>query len=84
MVDAIHTGQLATAPTETDPIFGLQVVTKVPDVSEEILKPRSTWSDGAAYDEKAVTLARLFNDNFKKYEADCSSAVRDAGPNIKP
>ena len=84
MVDAIHTGQLASAPTETDPIFGLQVVTKVPDVSEEILRPRSTWSDGAAYDEKAVTLARLFNDNFKKYEADCSSAVRDAGPNIKP
>ena len=84
MIDAIYRGQLAVAPTEVDPIFGLHVVTEVPDVPREILRPRVTWSDEAAYDEKAATLARLFNENFKTYEADCPPAVRNAGPNVEP
>ncbi|MCG8466758.1 MAG: phosphoenolpyruvate carboxykinase (ATP) [Gemmatimonadetes bacterium] len=80
MVDAIHTGTLADAPTEPDPVFGVHVVTEVPGVPSEILRPRATWEDRAAYDERASALAKLFRDNFKKYEDDCPPEVCGAGP----
>ena len=80
MVDAIHAGTLAGAPTEPDPVFGIHVVTDVPGVPSGILRPRATWPDPAAYDEKAAHLARLFTDNFRQYEDDCPPKVCAAGP----
>ena len=82
MVDAIHEGALANAPTEPDPVFGIHVVTEVPGVPGGILRPRATWPDPAAYDEKAAHLARLFHENFKGYEDDCPPDVCTAGPVI--
>ena len=35
----------------------------------EVLKPRNTWANGAAYDAQAAKLARMFADNFKTFEA---------------
>ena len=80
MVDAIHRGRLADAPTAPDPVFGVGVVTEVPDVPSDILLPRATWTDGAAYDEKARKLAHLFSQNFQKYEDHCPPDVRRSGP----
>jgi len=80
IVDAIHGNQLAGAPTERDPVFGLQVVTKCPGVPDEILRPRNTWSDGSAYDAAARKLAELFRKNFENYASGCSAEVRAAGP----
>ena len=45
-----------------------------------MLKPRSTWKDGAAYDASAAKLAQMFRENFKKFEAEVESAVIAAGP----
>ena len=80
MVDAIHDGALRGAPTEPDPVFGIDVVTSVPGVPSEILRPRATWADRASYDEKAAALAGLFHQNFKKYQGDCAPEVCAAGP----
>ena len=82
MVDAIHAGELVDAPTEPGRVFGVHVVTEVPGVPSEILRPRATWPDAAAYDEKAAHLTRLFHENFKQYEDDCPPEVRAAGPVI--
>jgi phosphoenolpyruvate carboxykinase (ATP) len=49
-------GHLANAPMRTDPIFGFQVPTHVEGVEDSLLDPRSTWSDGDAYDQKAREL----------------------------
>src|SRR4029079_19760665 len=65
IIDAIHSGALAKAKTERDPIFGFDVVTEVPGVPSEILLPRSSWADKAAYEATAKKLAGLFNNNFK-------------------
>ncbi|MDC3379562.1 phosphoenolpyruvate carboxykinase (ATP), partial [Planctomycetota bacterium] len=59
IVDAIHDGSLRTVDTVTDPIFGLAVPTECGGVPTEILQPKNTWSDGAAYDAKAKKLAAL-------------------------
>src|SRR5687768_17006977 len=56
IIDAIHSGQLANAPTMSDPVFGISVVTKVPNVPEEVLVPRNTWSNKQAYDQAAQKL----------------------------
>jgi phosphoenolpyruvate carboxykinase (ATP) len=80
MIDAIYSGELAKAKAEQDPIFGLDVIAECPDVPSDILIPRNTWADQAAYDATAKKLAGLFTDNFKKYEEGVSEAVRNSGP----
>lgn len=75
-------GELAKAPTVEDPIFGVAVPTACPNVPGEILIPKNTWSDKAAYDAQAKKLAVLFSDNFKKYADLASESVRRAGPRL--
>jgi phosphoenolpyruvate carboxykinase (ATP) len=80
IIDAIHGGTLAESKLARDPVFGFDVVTECPDVPAEILVPRNTWKDKAAYDAAARKLAGLFRDNFKTYESGASAEVKAAGP----
>ncbi|HYY30568.1 MAG TPA: phosphoenolpyruvate carboxykinase (ATP) [Chthoniobacterales bacterium] len=82
IVDAIHSGALVKASTQRDPIFGLDAVTACPDVPSEILIPHNVWADTAAYEATAKKLAGLFVENFARYEANISAAVKAAGPCI--
>jgi phosphoenolpyruvate carboxykinase (ATP) len=82
IIDAIHDGQLASAPTQRDPIFGLHVVTACPNVPPEILIPKQTWKDSAAYDGSAKKLASLFQKNFDQYAGLASLEVKAAGPAV--
>jgi phosphoenolpyruvate carboxykinase (ATP) len=82
ILDAIHDGALAKAPTVEDPVFGLHVPTTCPHVPAEILIPRNTWEDKAAYDAKAKHLAALFVKNFQKYADKASERIRAAAPRI--
>jgi phosphoenolpyruvate carboxykinase (ATP) len=82
IIDAIHSGALATVATHEDPVFGFAVPTSCPDVPPEMLMPRNTWSDKAGYDDKAKRVAQLFRENFKKYESHASAEVRAAGPKV--
>jgi phosphoenolpyruvate carboxykinase (ATP) len=83
MVRAALQGKLADVPYETDPIFGVAIPTVVPGVPSEVLRPRDTWADPAAYDAKARELAAMFADNFAAYADGVSPAVRSAGPLIE-
>ena len=80
IIDAIHRNVLGEAATVQDPIFGLHVVREVPGVPDDVLEPRSTWADPAAYDAAASELAGLFRKNFKNYEDGVSDAVKAAVP----
>ncbi|HUQ72953.1 MAG TPA: phosphoenolpyruvate carboxykinase (ATP) [Planctomycetaceae bacterium] len=82
IVDAIHSGRLADAPTEVDPVFGVKTVTTCPGVPGDVLKPRGSWKDNGAYDETAKKLAKLFAENFKQYVAGVSAEVRNSGPEV--
>jgi phosphoenolpyruvate carboxykinase (ATP) len=82
ILDAIHDGSLTDAKTKRDPVFGFEVVAAAPGVPSEILWPRDTWADKAAYDAAAKKLAKLFTDNFKQYESGAGAEVRAAGPMI--
>jgi phosphoenolpyruvate carboxykinase (ATP) len=80
MVRAVLSGALDAVAYERDPVFNLDVPVSCPDVPAEVLKPRNTWGDKAAYDAQAKKLAQMFADNFKTFESDVSAEVRAAGP----
>ena len=54
----------------------------MPGVATGLLDPRSTWTDGQAYDRKAAELARMFADNFSRFADEAGEAVAAAGPQI--
>jgi phosphoenolpyruvate carboxykinase (ATP) len=80
IIDAIHSGALAEAPSQKDPIFGLEIITEIPGVPAGALLPRNTWQDPCAYDATAKRLAGLFTENFKRFASGVSDEVRAAGP----
>jgi len=82
MVRAALDGRLDGVPTITDPIFGVEIPTTVPDVPAAFLQPRSTWADGVAYDRQARALAHMFAENFAAYGDGVSESVRAAGPRV--
>ena len=82
IIDAIHDGTLAQAPTIVDTRFGFEVPQSCAGVPDEMMNPKSTWTDGEAYDAYADKLVNLFNDNFKKFEEGCSEEILSVRPKI--
>ena len=79
MVRALLDHALEGIPFAPDPIFGLRIPAGVPNVPTEILNPRSTWQDGAAYDTQAAKLSDMFRKNFEKF-GNVDPAIVAAGP----
>jgi phosphoenolpyruvate carboxykinase (ATP) len=80
MVRAALSGALDRVPTFEDPVFRVAVPVEVHGVPSDVLRPRNTWSDPAAYDTMALKLARMFEANFAQYADGVSLAIRSAGP----
>ncbi len=81
MVQAALSGDLDEVWCDPHPLFGVQVPRTCPNVPHEVLNPRETWKDKAAYDAKAAELAQRFVKNFEKFP-DASAAIRAAGPRV--
>ncbi len=77
-VTAILNGSLTAGKFTVEPVFGLSVPTDVPGVPRDLLHPRHTWKDKAAYDRQAADLAAKFRANDAAY--DMTDEVRAAGP----
>ena len=82
MITAALNGQLDAMGFEAHPVFGMAIPKQCPNVPDELLNPRNTWSDKSAYDEKAKYLAGLFIKNFEKYASGVSPEVMAAAPKI--
>lgn len=67
LLNAALDGSLSNVEFESDSVFGLSIPKSCEGVPGEILNPRNTWSDAAAYDAKAHHLNELFQNNFKKF-----------------
>ncbi|HEX5044202.1 MAG TPA: phosphoenolpyruvate carboxykinase (ATP) [Candidatus Polarisedimenticolaceae bacterium] len=83
MVRAALSGALPETAFRRDPNFGVQVPTAVPGVPEEVLDPRRTWTDGAAYDAQAARLAEMFRKNFERYGSEVDEDIRSAAPGTR-
>ncbi|MDY0405278.1 phosphoenolpyruvate carboxykinase (ATP) [Virgibacillus sp. 179-BFC.A HS] len=82
MVHAALEGELNNTETTQDDIFGLDIPLHVPGVPDEVLVPRNTWKDKAAYDETAKELAMQFHMNFRKFNH-ASEEIAQAGPRYR-
>nr|MCR5446427.1 phosphoenolpyruvate carboxykinase (ATP) [Schwartzia sp. (in: firmicutes)] len=83
IIDAILNGAITKAPTKELPIFGLEIPTELEGVDTKVLDPRDTYADPKEWEEKAVTLAGLFNKNFVKYTTnEIGKALVAAGPKL--
>jgi len=80
LLNAALDGSLAAAPMRTDPNFGFEVPTSCAGVDSQILDPRSTWTDGVAYDAKAKALVGMFVANFEQFEDHVDAGVRESAP----
>jgi len=79
MVSAALKGELDNVECVEHPVFKVLVPVRVPGVPTEILDPKSTWTDGDAYDRTARELARKFAENFKQF-ANVPAEIANAGP----
>ena len=80
IIDAIHQGAFDQVEWKTENNFGFQVPTSCPGVPAELLWPRTNWEDPQQYDKVKEKLIRLFQDNFKQFQADVNTAIVAAGP----
>ncbi|WP_174614102.1 phosphoenolpyruvate carboxykinase (ATP) [Virgibacillus ihumii] len=79
MVHSALEGELNSAETTSDEIFGLEIPMHVPGVPDEVLIPKQTWDDKEAYDKEAQSLAMKFHDNFNQF-THASDEIKKAGP----
>lgn len=78
MLRAALNGQLNNVEFVTDSFFNLSIPTSCPDVPSEVLNPRNTWADAAAYDKQAAHLVNLFEENFAQFADSVAENVRNA------
>ncbi|MFH1812250.1 MAG: phosphoenolpyruvate carboxykinase (ATP) [Pseudomonadota bacterium] len=83
LVNAILSGELAKVETVEDPIFGLQVPKSCAGVPEDLLTPRTTWKDPAAYERTARTLAASIAKAFTPFAEKAGAAIAAAGPRVE-
>ncbi|MFT6557873.1 phosphoenolpyruvate carboxykinase [Sneathiella sp.] len=80
LVNAALDGTLANVEFEKDPYFGLAMPTACAGVPSEILNPRNTWADKAAYDKQASHLVTLFIENFEQFAEYVDAEIIKSAP----
>ena len=80
MITAALEGKLDNVEYTTHDVFGLAMPNECENVPTEILSPKNTWADKAAYDAKANSLATKFVANFKQFESAANEEIMAAAP----
>ena len=70
MVTAALNGTFDDVEYKHDEVFNVDIPQTCPNVPSEIMNPRDTWEDKAAYDAQAKKLAKMNADEKQKYQLD--------------
>lgn len=65
LLNAALNGELDEVETVRHPVLNLRMPVTCPGVPSDMLNPRDTWSDKAAYDAQALRLRDMFRENFE-------------------
>jgi phosphoenolpyruvate carboxykinase (ATP) len=84
VVDAALSGAIQDTEYVRDERFHLSIPMACPGVDAALLQPKSTWSDAAAYEKAADTLAAQFAAMFEKSygQAGLNPAIQSACPGM--
>ena len=83
MISAVLNGDLGNYIYENyhiHSVFGVAQPRTCPGVPSELLSPRATWNNDAAYYKTAFKLSNAFRINFKQFEDLASEEIRRGGP----
>jgi len=80
MITAVLENALDDLEYRAHPVFGVAMPLSCPGVPGELLNPRQTWPDTAAYDGMADKVAGWFITNFEKYASGVSPEILAAAP----
>ena len=80
LVNAVLDGELDNVEWENFPVFNLAIPKACEGVPSEILNPRNTWENKAAYDAELHKLAALFGSNVAKFHGLITEDILNAGP----
>ena len=83
MITAALVGELDNVDYITHEVFGLKMPTTCPNVPKEILSPKNTWKDKAAYNTKAYHLAEQFVKNFEQFAGNANEETLAGAPKVK-
>ncbi len=78
LLRAVLDGSLNNAQFSPDPFFGLMIPRDVPGIPNEVLDPRRSWTDAAAYDAQAADLVSRFEANFATFAGSVGENVKAA------
>lgn len=83
IIDAILDGSIDKAETKTIPVMNLKFPTSLPNVSEGILDPRSTYNSESEWEAKAKDLGARYVKNFEQYcDTEEGKNLVSAGPTL--
>jgi phosphoenolpyruvate carboxykinase (ATP) len=82
MLTAALSGALSDVDYQIDPIFGFEVPLQCPEVPDDVLNPASAWPSESDYTTRYRDLASRFIDNFRKFEDNTDTAIRNSGPKL--
>ena len=80
LISAALNGALDEVNYKTEPVFGLSVPVRCPDVPNAMLYPRDTWPNENEYDVTANKLANLFIKKFDAYKDFANAEILEALP----
>lgn len=83
MITAALSGVLDNVGYRKHSIFGAEIPMTCPDVPSEILSARETWQDDEGFYKMSNKLARMFHENFKKFESYANEEIMDGAPKIR-
>ncbi|MBA1438758.1 MAG: phosphoenolpyruvate carboxykinase (ATP) [Epsilonproteobacteria bacterium] len=67
-INAILDGTIHESEFETTDVFKLQIPKTLGDINPDILNPKNAWADKEAYDATRDKLAKMFVENFHRYD----------------
>ena len=79
IIKAVLEGKLDETPTTKLPIFNLTMPKNLPQVSPEILDPRTSHKTPEEWEAKAERLAQLFIDNLKIHQHASGGSISRSG-----
>lgn len=82
-INSILDGSIKDSEFTTTDVFELNIPKTLGDINPSVLNPRESWADKEAFDDTRDKLAKMFVENFKKYQTkDSKFDYSAAGPNI--
>ncbi len=82
-INAILDGSINESEFDVTRTFSLHVPKTLGDINPDVLNPRNAWENKEEFDKKRDELARMFIENFKKYQTEDSEFdFSAAGPQL--